>query len=367
MVRILHTADWHRGAPGAHPFVHNQVIPSIAKLAAQEKCKYILVAGDLFDKNEPKQVVKDSFLNQLIEVLESNKDLVFVFVVGNHDYTTKAKTYHSLRYLSISKKLVKVLGSSTNRLYVARPGQFLQLDDFNLFVMPEWKELSKDIKHNGKPLVLAWHGTVPGMVYNRLDKLPKNIDEEVAGLLKQAGACYVALGDIHRCMRLTNACWYSGPPVQKAYDDLDGILVVDLAAKVKVTKHQLSLPRKICLRLEFTEGKDTEQSIVDFVKENVAKNNLVKLKFEMPLSNWVALNRKYIKSSLEQLYKEILLENDPIPEIRTRAAIKKVSEAKSLDEELSIIVEEEDFGLDKGKLKKICTGYLHDLSEDTQT
>ena len=52
------------------------------------------------------------------------------------------------------------------------------------------------------------------------------------------------------------------------------------------------------------------------------------------------------------------MENDPIPDAHIRKSIEKVSKAKSLQQEIDIVLDEENYGLDKDKLRKTCRKYL---------
>jgi DNA repair exonuclease SbcCD nuclease subunit len=358
MVRILHTADWHRGAPSAHPIYQQKTLPEIIKLALDNKCDYILIVGDIFDKPNPDQKVKDELVKQLLDYLEYDTKLKFIFTLGNHDYTTKAKIYHSLHYLALLKKAISMYApDGENNIYVLSPGDYLSLPNLDVYVMKEWGEIRYARKN--KPLVLTWHGLVPGMSFSKLKDIPEATQKYIVRMLNESGAKYIALGDIHRCMKVGKRCWYSGPPVQKAYSDKDGVLIVKIIPKkIKIKKHRLNLPKKITLEIDFEEGKSSEESLIEFVKEKVPVNQLLKLKFELPLSTWSSLDRVYIEKALQEHCLELKLENNPIPEVRARRSIDKMSKAKTIEEEIGIILKEEDFGLRKKKLKKICLRYV---------
>ena len=234
-------------------------------------------------------------------------------------------------------------------------------NEFDLYVIPDWCNVDTKLiqkKRTDVPLILAWHGLVPGLDFADITKTPKSVVKAIHKLLQDTGARYIALGDIHRCMRLTKDCWYSGPPVQKTYADEPGVLIVNIGDETQVIKYQLNLPRKMTLLVAFEEGKDSEDSVIEIIKKEIPAGNLVKLQFKLPLSTWSSLDKRYIEKELSDHCFELKLENDPIPEYRTRKAIEKVSKAHNLLEELSIILKEEDFGLDIEKLKETCLGYL---------
>ena len=354
MVRILHTADLHRGAPSAHPIYNTRTIPELFNLAIRKRCYYILVVGDIFDKSKPDQTIKDYLVRQL---LDTKKQIDFIFVPGNHDYTTKALEYHSLNYLNYLREA----SNYKVNIHVVEPGTYTTFKKMNLFAMPAWGDIKLAIKENRKkkPLVIAWHGTVPGIQFADTLRVSKEAGKSIKKILSKTSAQYIALGDIHQPIKLHSRCWYPGPPVQKAYSDKDGVLLIAMnLERIKVKKYRLPLPKKITLEVEFEEGVDSEATMIEFIKDNIPANNFLKLKFELPLNVWGSLNKTYVKESLKNHCLELKLENDPIPDIRTRKSIEKVSKAKSLQQEMDIVIKEEDLGLDKKKLRKICNRYL---------
>ena len=354
MVRILHTADLHRGAPSAHPIYNTRALPELVNLAIRKRCDYILIVGDIFDKPKPDQVVKDFLVRQL---LDTKKQIDFIFIPGNHDYTTKALEYHSVNYLHYLREASNYKGN----IYVIEPGEYRSFKNLSVFAMSKWEDIDVAVAANDgkKPLVIAWHGTVPGIQFTNVTHVPKETIKSIKKILAKTNAQYIALGDIHQPIKLHPRCWYPGPPVQKAYSDEDGVLLVAMnLEKTKVKKYKLPLPKKITLEVEFEEGVDSEETMIEFIRDNIPAGNFLKLKFELPLNLWGSINRKYVREALKDHCLEIKLENDPIPDVRTRKSIEKVSKAKSLQQEVDVVIDEEDLGLNKKKLRKICRKYL---------
>lgn len=353
-MRFLHTADLHRGAPSAHPIYTSRTIPELVNLAVRKRCKYILVAGDIFDKPKPDQKVKDHLVRQ---VLDARDSVTFIFAPGNHDYTTKSMDYHSLQYLHYLREA----SNYRINIQVVEPGTYMTFPGLSVYTMQDWGDIALAARENdgSKPLVLVWHGIVPGLQFSDITKVPTESTKEIGEMLRKANAQYLALGDIHRPIKLHKRCWYPGPPVQKSYADKDCVLYVTVTlSSIIVKKHRLPLPKKITIPLEFVEGRDTEEGIIEFVKENVPSGNFLKLKFELPLSSWSALNKKRIQEGLRKHLRELKLDNDPISEQRPRKIAARVAKAKSIKQELNIVIEEEEFGLDKKKLKKVCNRYV---------
>lgn len=339
-----------------HEIYQTKSFPKLVKLAIDNDCTTMLVVGDIFDRPNPDQRIKDRLITALTKYL-AKTNLQFIFVAGNHDYTTKSQDYHSLQYLHIIRELVHSVARNPCNFQVAEPGQTVSAEGFDLYVLRHWNDVS--VRAKDKPLVLAWHGTVPGLNLARPKDVPSSVKSSAASLLNRTGAAYIALGDIHRCVRISDRCWYPGPPVQKTYVDKDGVLVVDVEpGEAAVTQHRLKLPKKMSISVTFEDGKDTESSVIEFIKTKVPKNQLVKLKFSMPVSVWSSLNKAYIREHLEDYCYELILENDPVPEEHVRKSMAQFSKAKSLIDEVGVLVKDYGSLLDKDKLLRICTKYI---------
>ena len=112
---LLHTADWHLGAPQYPQIYRDGALPALLKLAVDHNADAVLCAGDVFDRPNPDQRVKDDLLKFLLQT-GADRHIKFIFFVGNHDYTTKAKDYHSLIYLRmLQKRLTNVVVLDTTQ------------------------------------------------------------------------------------------------------------------------------------------------------------------------------------------------------------------------------------------------------------
>lgn len=349
MIRLLHTADWHLGAPRAHPVLVSKTIPAILKAANKFSCSNILVVGDVFDKPKPDQQVKDLLVRQ---ILDYRNEIGIIFSVGNHDYTTKAKNYHSL------KNLFHLREASGNKLavHVIEPGGTLESDEFIIKALVSLDERSK-IKTK-KPVVLVWHGTPPGLKIAG-NNITIEDNRQIAEAIDYYEAEYFALGDIHRPMKLHDRCWYSGPPVQKMYTDKDSVLIVTLD-NFSVEKYRLPLPKKISIEVESDSDIVTEDQIIKFVHGAVERGNLIKIKMELPSASWVMLDRERIREELQADYLEVVLENSPITVKTKRAATAQIASAKTVEEEMHAVIKAENFNVNKTKLLETCRRYIRD-------
>jgi DNA repair exonuclease SbcCD nuclease subunit len=173
--------------------------------------------------------------------------------------------------------------------------------------------------------------------------------------MKGWGADYFALGDIHRRWRVCDNCHYPGSLVQQRYEHEDGVMLVEIDDETVETKQlQLDLPKRIAVNVEFEEGKDTEGDVIELVKEYVKQGSLVRIQFELPVSIYAALDKIKMERELSKNYLEVKIKNDPVTEKRTRENTEKISKAKTTGEIIDILLEEDDYGLDRTKLKETC-------------
>lgn len=358
-LKFLHTADWHLGATQHHPKQAEGMLPKLAEMAREKEVDFILCVGDVFDKSKPDQVIKD----ELIKFLLANEDLTFLFVIGNHDFSDKSRTYHSLRYLQLLKNKLKNVFVLEEKSKIDITFSNEDLIGTRFIVLSEdfstdWIENDKEQASYEGITIVCCHGILPGV------NIKKPAQNEVAHkksfeILRKTRGSYLALGDIHKHFGISEVCVYPGPLTAKTYSDSSGMYLVDMREdNIVVESLHLDLPKKINIPLEFKDENISEEAIIAFVRDEAEKGNMVRLLFNLPMETWKGLNKEYIKNELLKDYLEIKLDNDPVQEKRTRQSMDKMIKAKDVDEELDIVIKENDFNLDVDKLKKTCRRYL---------
>jgi DNA repair exonuclease SbcCD nuclease subunit len=354
-MRFLHTADWHIGSP-QHPQLYKDgMLNAFDGLLNELNVDLVVCVGDVFDTHNPDQRVKD----QLLRFLLNNNTSNFYFVVGNHDYIDKTRSYHSLEYLKIlSEKLdntTVIDETSVITIYPSRRGipgiKLLSIID------PDWEQVEKTTSEE-KIDIAAWHGTVPGISFDKGFKYSD--DGKIDTFIKKIGCKYFALGDIHKHIQLHKRCWYPGALVQKTFGCESGLVLVEIEKdKISTTSVKLNLPEKKTINLSFDPGKDTEDSLIAFIKENIQEKSLVKLVFNLPNASWADVNKDKIKEEFKDYLSEIKLENNPIQIQNTRISSESIKKASSIEEELKIIIEDSDeLELDKETLYGYCLDNL---------
>ena len=340
-MKIFHTADWHLGAQNQPSEYKELALPKLCEEARVRGINTVLVAGDVFDKPSPNQVTKD----YLLSILTGYPDINFIFTPGNHDYADKTKSYHSLNTYAL-------LGPFLHNVKVCYEGCSC-FDEFNIIVLPD-NVLKYDTPtvDNGRKNIVVWHGVLPGSVVERMDF--SGCSKFATEVMEHFNAVYFALGDIHRPVKILDTCWYPGALTQKTYGCVRGLREVDTETG-ESEEVELNLPSRVSISIK---GAVDEDTLIHRIRKKVVEGSLLKVKFNLPLSAWSSVNKKKIKEELIGSYKEVVLCNDPAPENTSkRKNIDKFSSARTIREELRIIVDTNDYQ-NKVEVLSNCTGYF---------
>jgi len=272
--------------------------------------------------------------------------------VGNHDYSDKAKSYHSLMNLSI---LYEHLPDNVS---VLAPGSEAVVKGIQFWCPETWEELVS-VKGAGEfeHTVAIWHGIVPGLSVRAIEEdyastaLGKSVKK---AFRNSPNLLYIALGDIHKRCKVGERCYYPGALVQKTFSCEDGLVLFSSDKSKEPEILSLGLGKKKTFRVEFSDGEDSEQDIITFVQENFTKDENARLMFELPNKMYSALDRKLIKEQLVGFVNSIKFDNQPVVDKRTRELSQKIVKAKTIEEEISAAIAYEDFDLDNERIMNTC-------------
>jgi len=345
MVSFIHTADWQLGAPNLLPACQFP-IENIIDAANRYDAGIVVCAGDIFHRAHPDQQIKDYLLKSVVE----NPGLMFIFMAGNHDYINKTHDYSSLRYLSILSSLKLV----TN-VKVLEPGRYFTHPEGVFWALDEWQDLEnvEAPKKNELPVIALWHGIVPGINIKNRTLNPEK-QRELADKIVLSGVHYVALGDIHKQWKIHDRCYYPGCLTQTSYADELGALFVDVTKDhLQIGAVDLHLPKKLGYAVQFTDGEDSEEEVINFVLANAPAGNLVKLKFNLPIEIYASINKQQVRERLKQHCLAVEFDNDPVTTNRARVNVDKVAKAKTLAQEIDAILDVEDLDIDRNKVKNL--------------
>lgn len=235
MVRFLHTSDWQLGmtrhflegeAQSRYTGARLDAIRTIGRVAREEGCAFVVVAGDVFESS----LVATQTVRRALEAMGDIGRPVYL-LPGNHDPLDAVSVYRSRVFEAARPDNVVVL--DTPGVYEAAPGVE--------FVAAPWfsKEPLTDLvgdaltgiepAADGVVRIVVGHGALD--VLDPDDRSVRSIRlAHLEEALADGVAHYVALGDKHTRLGLGAAVHYSGTPEVTSFrEDRPGdVLVVDV-------------------------------------------------------------------------------------------------------------------------------------------
>jgi DNA repair exonuclease SbcCD nuclease subunit len=240
MIKILHSADWHLGAPLlGHEELRQELMKIPEKLTAlcrREGCQLVLLSGDLFDGGYTRES-----LQILCSALEEMAVPVFI-CPGNHDFVSGQSPWltetfpanvHIFTRQAIESCDLPELGC---RVYGAG------------FTAMDCPALLQDFCADaGRINIGVLHGdpTVAASPYNPISRAQ----------VEQSNLDYLALGHIHQSGSFSagkTLCAWPGCPMGKGYDEEGekGALIVTIDDGVSARFVPLDTPRFYDLQSE---------------------------------------------------------------------------------------------------------------------
>lgn len=237
-VKFLHTSDWQLGvtrhflAPGPQDrwaAARNDAVTALCKLATDEGCEFIVVAGDVFETNH----VSRATVLTAIEALKGARLPIFL-LPGNHDCLEPTNVYESLVWRNHKPPHVHVLSEAAKCVEV-RPGVEV--------VGAPWlskRPTSDTVADAAKALapmpgvfrVMVGHGAVSTLSPNPDNPALINVEAALKAI-QEHRFHYLALGDRHSTTNVTGQpdgrIWYSGTPEAFDFVEVDNgnVLLVE--------------------------------------------------------------------------------------------------------------------------------------------
>ena len=217
---FIHTADWQIGKPFAEFEEHKRallrearltVIDRVAEAARARGAPYVLVAGDVFDR----PTISDHLLRQAIARLAKHATLMWHLLPGNHD---------PVRAGGVWERAAR-FGLPANVVVHSTPIPVPLGDDAILLPSPlSGSSSSRD--------PTAWMDDVPtppgllriGLAHGSVQGFgtEQNAAQQISPeRWRSARLDYLALGDWHGALRVSDRVWYSGTPEPDRYRDND--------------------------------------------------------------------------------------------------------------------------------------------------
>ena len=236
MVRFVHSADWQLGrapyylseeARTRFSAARVEVIGSIAELAVQERCDFVVVCGDVFESNH----VDRQVLVRALDKMRAAAPLEFFLLPGNHDPLDASSIFRSPTFNEHGSNNVTVLDGS-EPVHAASGAELIAAPWPNKRPLVDLVgEACESLEPTDGIRVVCGHGAVDAMwpeandpAHLSLERLEERIESGVIH--------YVALGDRHSTTDVGNTgrVWYSGAPEPTDFDETEpgNVLVVDL-------------------------------------------------------------------------------------------------------------------------------------------
>jgi DNA repair exonuclease SbcCD nuclease subunit len=213
-MKFLHTADWQigrfysqfdAGDGAALAQARVEGVRRIARLATEHEVDAVLVAGDVFDSQTP----REKTIVRLFEAV-SEFDGPWLMLPGNHDAALSESVWELARRLGVvppnallclQPQPLEVLGRGGGRFFVL-PAPLTQRRTHT--DLTEWFEHAQTA--DGVLRIGLAHGSVSGILAEDIDS-PNPIAADRAA---RARLDYLALGDWHGTKQVNERTWYSG-------------------------------------------------------------------------------------------------------------------------------------------------------------
>ena len=212
--QFIHTADLHLGRRfgtlpeerrGRLVEARHEAIRRVASAAWAHEARHILVAGDLFDTETPADHVR----RQALAAMGAEPELNWWLLPGNHD---------SLAAEALWERIVREAPPNVTPILTAQP---IELDDeVTLLPAPVTQ------RRPGRDLTarMAAEETDPrqiriGLAHGAIQDFDEDGDPATIppDRARTARLDYLALGDWHGRMRVSDRCHYSGAPEQDGW------------------------------------------------------------------------------------------------------------------------------------------------------
>jgi DNA repair exonuclease SbcCD nuclease subunit len=231
MVKILHTADWQLGkqfeslrAPSDKlAFLRQgriEVVRRIGQLGVDRSVDAILVAGDVFEHNE----VRDLLLREALTVMQQ-VNIPWLLLPGNHDPAGPASIWDRIERIGCPENVHALL--SPEPILVASG---------KLAVLPapltrkhQFADPTESFGQQMTSGTAVRVGLAHGSLRNRLAPAAEQHNMISDTRADEGRLDYLALGDWHSCKEIAPRTYYAGTPEPDDFDQDSGVvLIVDL-------------------------------------------------------------------------------------------------------------------------------------------
>lgn len=239
-MKFIHTADLHVGASKflGPEYLERQfgVYDAIIDLAVSRGINTIVVAGDIFDTDEPEEHEKELFLERLLAW--DAMGIRILAIRGNHDQSNMQGA-SAIRYLAhmsdhgvfnhvFAERTQYVRVGDTIFMLLCHKPRYFRDDFYGAIRALKTSTLVPEHKY----CVAVVHECLKGSISDTNWRMKDGVDVplvEAAETVPEHDLTYIAIGDIHIQQQMGPRAFYSGAPMQVKFGDQErkGVLIVD--------------------------------------------------------------------------------------------------------------------------------------------
>ncbi len=233
-IRFIHTSDWQIGkvfrfvnaeTMGVLQKARLDVIDRLGEIATENEIRHILVAGDVYDIDEP----STQLLNQPLERIREFQNVEWHLLPGNHD---------PHRSNGLWDRILKGGKPDNIRVYLEQKPELFEQESFAVLPAPlYYKRTTNDPTQYMDTVDVSSELTRIGLAHGSVEDFGAT-DQSTTNYInpnrpKKAGLSYLALGDWHGQKEVNEKCWYSGTPETDAFDVKNGgkALIVEITSQ----------------------------------------------------------------------------------------------------------------------------------------
>lgn len=251
-MKILHTSDWHVGKKlqGRERLIEQaQVLEEIKAVCESEGIELVLIAGDVFDTYTPSAEAEELFYEKVKKIAGEERAVLIIsgnhddgvrlsavaplseeqgiYVVGNARLGLSCKdTARKIKAIQSGKGYAIFTNDKGEQVYISmlpypNEARFKEEKSDLSYIerMQGWIAEGESAREAGMPSIFMAHVFIAG---GKVSESEREIDLGGARAIPVSAlprTDYIALGHLHKKQRMGENCYYSGSPLQYAFDE----------------------------------------------------------------------------------------------------------------------------------------------------
>ncbi len=274
-MKLLHTADWHLGQTFYEydrREEHQLFFDWLLKQVKTHEVDVLLIAGDVFDTQNPSAESQKMYYSFLRDITTQNKDLQIIIISGNHDSAARLEAPNPLlETMNVTVKgvvrkttdgeidydnLIVPLNNGGVCLAVPylRQGDYPRSNSYAEGVQAMYTQLIKKAKSQGaSPIIAMGHLHATGAEVSEKDNSKYAIVGGLESISPNAfagGVDYAALGHIHKPQKVAGkeAIRYSGAPIPMSFSEINnkqGVNLITIEKETIIERLEFDTPVKL--------------------------------------------------------------------------------------------------------------------------